>query len=315
MSRKHLHLAGLWLAFLTVGAASAFGQDLVKEAMATFPNNTERVEFSNTAKLRALPDYSTLHERYLGPSLRALEAQLATLGIRENDINAIVLGWQASGGGREIMEGLASGQIDPQVMARQAAAGGIAATPVGSTAAYCFGTAENSMCVAALKPSLGAFGTLEGLRAMLDVRSGQAPAVSSVSSFSALVERDRKDAPIWGVAVGSAIEDAFKGWMPVQKNLPIDIATVFRNVQSLAYDVQPTDRVHLAVEMSCTSSQAASNLRQGFDELRLFQKVAWQQQFPNTPNPFDDLSVSANGEAVLLSMSTPYSALEVRTTQ
>ena len=119
----------------------------------------------------------------------------------------------------------------------------------------------------------------------------------------------------WGVATGPAIEDAFKGWMPVQKNLPIDLATVFNNVTSLSYSVQPTDRIHLSVELSCTSGQAAGNLRQGFDELRLFQKVAWQQQYPNTPNPFDDLTVSANGGAVLLSLSTPYSALELRATQ
>jgi hypothetical protein len=314
MSRNWFRSLAWGLGALAMTTACAFAQDVVKEAMSTFPMDTERVEFSSTAKLRLLPDYNTLHERYLGPSLRNLETQLATLGVRENDINEIVLGWSRSGG-TLTMAGLASGQIDPQAMARQAAARGVAATPLGSTSAYCFGNAENSMCVAALKQSLGAFGTLDVLRSMLSIRSGQAPALSSAPSFAGLVERDRKDAPIWGVAVGSAIEDAFKGWMPVQKNLPIDLATVFKNVQSLAYNVQPTDRVRLTVEMSCTSGDAASNLRQGFDELRLFQKVAWQQQFPNTPNPFNDLTVSANGEAVLLSMSTPYSALEVRTSQ
>jgi len=213
------------------------------------------------------------------------------------------------------MGGLAAGRIDPQEMARQAAASGVAATPIGSASAYCFGSTDNSMCVAALGRSLGAFAPLDMIKAMLDVRQGQAPALNSSPSFSDMVTRNRKDTPIWGVAVGSAIEDAFKGWMPVQKNLPIDLGTVFSSVQSLTYSVQPTDRVHLAVEMTCTSAQAAANLRQGFDELRLFQKVAWQQQYPNTPNPFDDLTVSASGEAVLLSLSTPYSALDVRTTQ
>jgi len=314
MSKNWLRNLALVAAVLAMTSASALAQDLVKEAMATFPQDTERLEYSNTAKLRTLPDYTTLHERYLGPSLRTLETQLATLGVRENDISEIILGWYVNGGPLE-MGGLASGRIDPQSMARQAAASGVAATPIGSASAYCFGTADNSMCVAALGHSLGAFAPLDMLKVMLGVRQGQAPALNSSPSFSALVERDRKDTPIWGVAVGSAIEDAFKGWMPVQKNLPVDLGTVFSSVQSLAYNVQPTDRVHLAVEMTCTSAQAAANLHQGFDELRLFQKVAWQQQFPNTANPFDDLTVSANGEAVLLSLSTPYSALEVRTAQ
>ncbi len=314
MSKNWLHKFTLGAVLLATASACAQAQDIVKEAMATFPVGTERLEYSSTAKLRTLPDYNTLHERYLGPSLRTLETQLATLGVRENEINEIVLGWATVGGSLE-MGGLASGQIDPQTMAREAAAQGVAATPMGSASAYCFGTADNSMCVAALARSLGAFGRRDVLKSMLDVRSGQAPAINSSPTFSGLVERDRKDTPIWGVALGSAIEDAFKGWMPVQKNLPIDMATVFANVQSLAYNVQPTDKVHLAVELACTSGDAASNLRQGFDELRLFQKVAWQRQFPNTPNPFDDLTVSASGETVLLSLSTPYSALEVRTTQ
>jgi len=47
-----------------------------------------------------------------------------------------------------------------------------------------------------------------------------------------------------------------------------------------------------------------------FDGLKLFQKVAWQNQFPNVPNPFDDLTVDTSGSALQLSLSTPYSALE-----
>jgi hypothetical protein len=316
MSKNRLRNVVLGAAVMAMSAACVRAQDLVQEAMGTFPQDTERLEYSSPARLRLLPDYNTLHERYLGPSLRSLETQLATLGVRETDINEIVMGWQTSAsGGALILVGLASGQINPDSMARQAAAHGMAATPIGSASAYCFGAGDNAMCVAPLSRALGAFGPPDALRTMLEVRGGQAPALSSVPSFSALVERDRKDAPIWGVAAGSAIEDAFKGWMPAQKNLPIDLSTVFKSVESLAYSVQPTDRVHLSVEMSCTSGQAASTLRQGFDELRLFQKVAWQQQFPNAPNPFDDLTVSANGQALLLSMSTPYSALEVRIRQ
>jgi hypothetical protein len=314
MSKNWLRNLAWGGALLALTASSALAQDLVKEAMGTFSVDTERLEYSNVAKLRTLPDYNTLHAKYLAPELRTLENQLATLGIHENAINEVVLGWHRSGG-RLVMDGLASGQIDAQNMGRQAAAQGIPPTPIGTSSAYCFGNTDNSMCVAALGRSIGAFAQRDEMRVMLEVRSAQAPALNASQSFSALVERERKDTPIWGVATGSAIEDAFKGWMPVQKNLPIDLATVFKSVESLAYNVQPTDRLHVSVEMTCTSADAAGTLRQGFDELRLFQKVAWQQQFPNTPNPFDDLTVGASGQTVLLSLSTPYSALEVRASQ
>jgi len=96
----------------------------------------------------------------------------------------------------------------------------------------------------------------------------------------------------------------------VQKNLPVDLGMIFRNVESLDYSVVPTDRVHVNVEMNCTSANAAGSLRQQFETLRLFQKVAWQQQYPGVANPFEDLAVNASGSSLTLSMSTPYSALE-----
>jgi hypothetical protein len=302
------------LAVLTAaGAASA--QELVKEGLASFPPDTIRLEYSNVAKLRALPDYATLHKRYLAPSLRALETQLASLGVQENDINEVVLAWQLAGTGMSF-EGLASGRLDPQAMARQAATQNITTLPVGSdTTAYCFGTDDNAPCVAALGGSLGAFGTLDGLRALVSARAGQTPSLRSNAAFTNLVEREGREAPIWGVAVGPAIEDWFKVSMPVQKNLPVDLPTVFRSVQSLGYTVEPTDKVRVNMELNCSSAAAAGNLRQQFDALRLFQKLAWQRQYPNVANPFDDLAVSANDATMTLSMSTPYSAIEAAVQQ
>jgi hypothetical protein len=300
---------GLGLAVLAAAAVSP-AQDLVKEALATFPMDTVRLEYSNPAKLRQLPEYTRLHERYLGPSLRNLEAHLGSLGVRESDLNEVVLGWQQTAANGLTMEGMARGQFDPQVMARQAESRSIASTPIGSISAYCFGSTDTAPCVAVLGRGLGAFGTLDAVRAMVDVRSGETTGLSANPGFSALVNSSRKDTPIWGVATGSAIEDWFKTGMPVQKNLPVDLGTVFKNVESLAYSVNPTDRVHVNVEMACTSAAAAATLRQQFDTLRLFQKMAWQQQFPGVPNPFEDLTIGTTGSTLTFSMSTPYSAIE-----
>jgi hypothetical protein len=294
------------------GAASA--QELVKEGLASFPPDTIRLEYSNVAKLRALPDYATLHKRYLAPSLRTLETQLASLRIQESDINEVVLAWQLAGDGMSF-EGLASGRLDPQAMARQAATQNITTLPAGSATAYCFGTTETAPCVAPLGGSLGAFGTLDKLRALVGARSGQTANLRSNDAFTSLVERQGWDAPIWGVAVGPAIEDWFKVSMPVQKNLPVDLASVFRDVKSLTYMVVPADKVRVNMDLNCTTAAAAGTLRQQFDALRLFQKVAWQRQYPSVPNPFDGLTVSANNTTMTLSMNTPYSAIEAAARQ
>ncbi|HEV2383025.1 MAG TPA: hypothetical protein VG206_24935 [Terriglobia bacterium] len=308
MSKHGFKSLGLGVA-LMAAAAVAPAQDLVKEALASFPMDTVRLEYSSPAKLRQLQEYSRLHERYLGPSLRNLEAHLASLGVRESDLNEVVLGWQPSASGLT-MEGITLGQFDPQAMARQAESQGIAATPIGSTSAYCFGSTDTAPCVAVLGRGLGAFGTLDAVHAIVDVRGGETSGLSANPSFSSLVKASRKDTAIWGVATGVAIEDWFKTGMPVQKNLPVDLGSVFKNVQSLAYSVAPTDRVRVNVEMACTSAASAGVLRQQFDTLRLFQKMAWQQQYPGVANPFEDLTIGASGSTLTLGMSTPYSALE-----
>lgn len=295
-------------------AGAAPAQEIVKEGLASFPADTIRLEYSNVAKLRSLPDYASLHKRYLAPSLRALETQLASLGVQENDINEVVLAWQLAGTSMSF-EGLASGRLNPQAMSQRAATQNITTLPVGSATAYCFGSADTAPCVAALGGSLGAFGTLDELRALMDARSGQTASLQSNAGFASLVQREGRDAPIWGVATGPAIEDWFKVSMPVQKNLPVDLGTIFKNVQSLGYSVQPTDKVRVSMELNCTTAAAAGNLRQQFDALRLFQKLAWQRQYPNVANPFDDLAVSANDTTMTLSMSTPYSAIEAAVQQ
>jgi len=303
----------LGLAF-SLMTATGRAQDLVKEALASFPLDTVRLEYSSPAKLRNLPDYATLRRRYLAPGLRSLEAQLASLGIQESDINEVVLGWAPSGE-KLGLEGVAEGRFDPQAMARRAAAAGISSTPVGSVAAYCFGDSGVSPCVTALGRSLGALGTLTELQAVMDARSGQAMSLGSKQSFDALVEQAHKDTPIWGVAIGQAVPDWFKGSMPAQKNLQLDWSTTFKSVESLTYSVQPADQIRLNVQMNCVSDQGAGDLRRVFDGLRLLQKMAWQNQYPNVPNPFDNLVVDASGRAVLLTLITPYSALEANATQ
>jgi hypothetical protein len=297
------------LAALVVAPAALRAQDLMKEALASFPPATIRLEYSNPAKLRTLPDYGALRQRYMGPSLQNLEQYLAKLGIQEKDIDETVLAWQSAGSGLEL-EGLAAGELDPAEIARHATQQGIAATPIEGQSAYCFGSEQNSPCVITLKRNLGAFGPLSLLTALVQARAGETPALSSNTSFDALIEQGHPDAPIWGVATGPAVTDWFKGWMPKQQNMQLDWSGAFQSVESLVYNVQPQDNVHLNAQLNCADSQSAGNLRQVLDGLSRLQKLAWQTQNPGQPNPFDNLAVNADGSQVLMTLSTSYQTLE-----
>lgn len=306
--KNFLVATGLAMAVVT-SSAPLHAQDLMSEALASLPAGMARVEYSSPAKLRDLPDYATLSQHYVGKRLMDLENSLAQLGVKQDDIDELVMGWRSSGSTLDL-SGLARGRFDAQNIAAQATAQKIPATKISGSTAYCFGTGESSNCIAILDDSLGAFGSLGSLGALLKARAGEAPSAESDTSFSQHVEDARADAPIWGVAVGPAIPDWFKASLPNQGNVKLNWAETFQGVDALSYSVQPTDKVHLSVKMDCKSSQAAASLRQVMQGLKLVQQMAWQTQNPNLPNPFQSLDVNLDRRQVQLNLTTEYAELE-----
>jgi hypothetical protein len=310
-----LHSGQAWraaaclLCLFFCSARSASPQDLVKEALASFPPQTIRLEYSRPAKLRELPEYQSLRTRYAAESLRSLEASLAKLSIEEKDIDELVLGWQADGTGMTL-EGLAAGHFDPGDMARRAVAQKLAPVPVSDFKAYCFGEERASTCALALDQTRGAFGSLSALTALVEARQGSGASIGSDSRFAALVNQARTDDPIWGAAIGQAVADWFKGWMPGQQEVELDWSKAFQTVESLAYTVRTADKAYLSMKLNCTTAEAAANLRQIFGGLKMFQQLAWQNKNPGRPNPFESLVIDAKDHEVLLTLTTAYSALE-----
>ena len=288
----------------------AGAQDLVKEAMSGFPTQTIRLEFSNPAKLRGLPNYASLRQRYIGPKLRKLVDALGQLGIHEDDISGLVLGWQP-GSAEMSLYGFATGNFSAAAIAESAQQRNMAPTPIAGKQAYCLEAGLAGTCVVVLQDSVGAFGSLTALTAMLEARAGQTPSISSDGRMASLVDSANKDAPIWGVAVGAAVGDWFRGWMPNQGNVSLDWGKVFGDVNSLTYSVEAADNVTLGLKMDCKSSDSAKSLRQVFDGLKLVQQMAWESQNPGKPNPYKAMDVSMEGNSVSLNLTTGYAELEL----
>ena len=104
-----------------LGVAPLLGQDLVTAALNSFPTSTIRMEYSSPETLRKLPNYSTLREHYMGPRLKELVSTMAELGVQEDDVNQLVLGWSADGSDVNLY-GFAEGNFRPKVLEARAAA-------------------------------------------------------------------------------------------------------------------------------------------------------------------------------------------------
>jgi hypothetical protein len=298
-------LAAVLAAGLTA-APEGSAQQIVQDALAILPADAVRFEYSNPSKLRSLPKYSQLRDRYLGSELKVLETSLAELGVQEGDVNELVLSWEPAEVGMAHMDGIATGRFDAEALADHAKQKGIPATPVGGMTAYCFGGDSGPLCVMAVKASVGTFGTLEALKKMADVESGQAPALATNPQFLKLVDEGRVDAPIWGVAIGPAVGDWFQGWMPEQNRGQLNWNQTFQGVEALTYNVNPSDRISVAANFECNSESATANLRQLLEAMKAFEQLAWQSQYPNRPNPYAGLQMDSSNRRVHVALTAGY---------
>lgn len=298
------------VALLICGPARSLrAQTVLGDALAWLPQRTVALEFSSVSTLRTLPDYSTLRTRFLGKNLRALESSLAALGIQETDIDQMVLGWQIDAGNTMRYEGVASGDFGAEGVERRAAASKIVPRAVGGIPVYCFPKDPNRTCVAVLDQSLGVFGPLPSLELMLKARASGALGLASDRGFASYVQNAESDAPIWGVATGPAVSKWFKAWMPGEKNLQMDWAAAFKDVRAISYTIEAADNVHLNVKLDCDSLQAASSMRQLLEGMKLVQQLAWKSANPGQPNPFENVTVSADNREVSFKLTADYAAL------
>ncbi len=294
-------------AVMTVGisAAPLLGQDLVTKALNSFPTDTIRMEYSSPAALRKLPNYASLREHYMGPRLKELETSMAELGVSENDVDQLVLGWSLDGSNVNLY-GFAGGNFRPDVLEGRAAARHIPPQPIGGKTGYCLGAGLATQCVVVLSPTEGVFGTLASLSLIMEGLNGSRPALGSNANFARVVKQEQTGAPIWGVAVASAVASWFKGWMPTQHQVELDWGKVFQGVDVLGYNIQTGDNVQLDLELLCKSAEAAGSLRQVLEGLKLAQQLAWQNQNPNQPNPFQNMELTQTGTQIGVSLSANY---------
>lgn len=283
-------------------------QDFVTTALSGLPTQTLRVEYSSPSQLRKLTNYQSLRGKFLGPRLQQLEGALDQIGIHEDDIDSMMIGWKP--GDKEMdLYGYASGHFDKAQVAKRAAADNLTPTPISGQVAYCLTAGVAGTCVVILENSLGAFGPLATLTTLLDAHTGQAPNLNSDPHFSSLVGGVNRNAPIWGIALAGAVGDWFGGWMSNQNALKLDWNQVFQKVDSLTYSIDATDKVNLDMKMNCTTAQDATTLRQILDGLKMAQQLAWTAQNPGHPNPYAAMNVDIHDKQIGLQISMAYSEL------
>jgi hypothetical protein len=291
--------------------SAAGAQTLASRALGSLPPEVVRIEYASPARLRSLPNYAQLRQRFVGQRLLQLEQSFAQLGVREDQIDDLVLAWRVASGTIQ-MGGYVSGRFDPQEIERNASARGFAPVIFSGQSGYCLGASVDAACLTILDSGFGAIGDHALLEVLVAAQTGDGPRMTSDHVLQRLAQESRPSerVPIWGVAVREAIPDWFQAWLPAQENLEMDWGRAFQSVDALAYTVEASDRVRLDLKMDCRSSEAASTTRQFLEGLRLFQQLAWENTNPGKPNPFESIELTSSDRRVQMTLVTAYANLE-----
>ena len=290
--------------------SSLRAQEIIDEAMQCFPEHTVRLEYSNPEKLRQLSNYDAYRQHYLGAQLQQIEKSLARLGVHEDDIDELALGWESGakdkGSAGLVLFGLAAGHFRISEIGARATDEGLGGAEALDTAAYCTG---HGMCFAFLDDTRAAFGSLEQLSKMGAERAGDSPNLSSNEEFANLVAEVKPGAPIWGVAQRAAMADWLSTSMPGQEGMHFNWKDLFTGVDSLTYTIEVGDKVDLAIRAACASETDAVKMWAGLNALRMLQGLTWGVRYPSHSNPLEHLEVDRDSDRVELKIEAPLSTL------
>ena len=293
-------------------SAPLYGQYAGQDALATFPADTQQMAYTNLAELRAVPQYPLIHAHLLSAQLRNLETLLKSAGIDpEKDVNELVLGWRGQVQDTTRFFGLAEGSFQPDQVHEFFAKGGMPIQRYSGYDLYGFGSgaARTELFFTFIDDSTAAFGRLGDLKALLDVRNAERPALSSNADFRRWEGDLEGLAPQWGIATGQAAANEAIPWLTGGKKIQIDPSALFGAVKAVLYRVNWADQVMAHLSIICQNDEAANGFGQLLTLLRNAQPAVKSNVSPALSQVLQNLEVEVQGSKVNLNASASVSDL------
>jgi hypothetical protein len=239
-------------AILFAAFASALQAQLIFEALSSFPQQTESVEYNNLSVM---------------PLDSKIVAALNKLGIEDDQPTELIVGVS-----KGVHYGLLTGTFSG---AKVAARKSIHPLTLEDRALYCPG---GGACFVFLEDWLVAFGPTDQLAAMLQVRQGLSPSLRLNNHMAEMLSATDESAPVRGIAP----PHRFSSLIPsgLLENLGFD-------VDLLAYSVSMDKLTHVKAALSCRTRLSAAALEQA-----LFALSRMEQQYRNMDVSLSDATVN-----------------------
>jgi len=249
---------GLWLVF----PALLSGQGAARDALSTFPADTQQILYSNLAQLRALPDYGRNRSWIVTPQLNTFAGILYTFGTdAEKDIDEVTLGWRADAPNSAFF-GMAEGRFQPDLTRDYFARRETPCEQYAGYDLYGFGSSDDrdALFFTFFDSSTVVFGHLSELKAMLDVRAGSRPALQSNSDFLNAEGELEASASQWGIARGALAAKEAAPWLTGGVKLPADPKDLLAPIQLVLYRFDWGSQLSMRMSLLCRDTESAAKL-------------------------------------------------------
>lgn len=286
------------------------GQEIVREALSSFPADTQQFTYANLDQMRSLSNYPQIHQKLLTSQLRSFEEFLRSGGNDpEKDVDEVVLGWRSQAGlNAGGIFGLAEGRFHPDEAEKYYDRAKLPTTKYADVRLYPFGSTGDraQLFFGFLSESLGAFGDLSQLKAVLDVRTGARSSLESNATFAGWEAELEGSGAQWGICMGKAAAGHASQWLTFGAQPSVDFSSLLGPVQAVLYRLDFGTDLSIRLSVVCQSGETAAALAKILLLLRdSRQPSATPNASPEVASFLESLEVNANGSRVELSGSAP----------
>lgn len=296
------------MAALALFPALLAAQSSARDALSTFPADTQEIAYSNLAQLRTQPNYAVIQAHLLNAQLQGFTDFARSMGIDpEKDVDEVTLGWRGSPIDPAGYYGLAWGRFDPGKVHDYFVTQNLPWQQYGGYDLFAFGSGDTrrDLYFAFLSYSTAAFGRLGDLKTLIDVRAGSKPALETKADMVKYEGELEGSSPQWGIATGAAAANHASPWLSGGAKLPFDPQGLLAPVKAVLYRLDWDSGFTMHMSAVCDSVQSASMLAQ---LVTAWQNVR-QSPDPNTnpavANFIQGLQVQADGSRVELTGTAP----------
>jgi hypothetical protein len=293
-------------------AAPLYAQYAGQDALASFPDDTQQMAYTNLATLRTIPQYPLIEAHLMSPQLRNLENLLKSAGIDpDTQVNELVLGWRGQAEDTTRFFGLAEGDFDPNQVHQYFVNNRMMVQRYSGYDLYAFGsgTARTDMFFSFIDSSSAIFGRLADIKALIDVRKASRPPLNSNADFRRWEGDLDGVAPQWGIATGLAAANQAIPWLTQGKKIQVDPSALFGSVRAVLYRVDWGSQIMAHLSIICKSSEAANGFDQLLTLLRSAQPAVSKNVSPALSQILQNMNVQVDGSRLNLDASASISDL------